>query len=269
MKRFALILLALAACGPQQATIDGSDDGRSSAAAALDGKVLLTFPPDFSVQQDSPITAGATVHVNYDVSRLSQCRGDFNGQPAWTITGHWQLDDDAQGTFNAGGFGFGTPVNGTEFVVPHAGNLQLWFEISDRWGCHGWDSNYGANYPFSVAGKPPVIHFNADWSSSVEGTLKGAKVVAVDYDLARLPQCRAKYMGFDAWGISAYWNFDGGTGHNAALTGYSGQTVVPQQALISVDSGAKTLSLWFHGSDEYGCSSWDSAYQQNYNFDLQ
>ena len=52
---------------------------------------------------------------------------------------------------------------------------------------------------------------SATRSSSVEGSLKGAKVIAVDYDLARLPQCRAKYMGFDAWGISAYWNFVGGT----------------------------------------------------------
>jgi hypothetical protein len=269
MKRFVLVVFALMACGPQQASIGSGNDLKSSSGAALADKVLLTFPPDFSVQQDSPITAGATVHVNYDVSRLSQCRGDFNGQPAWTITGHWQLDSDASGTWDAGGFGFGTPVNGNEFVVPHAGNLQLWFEISDRWGCHGWDSKYGANYQFNVSGKPPVIHFNSDWSSSVEGSLKGAQVIGVDYDAARLPQCRSSYMGWQTWAITANWNFDGGTGHSAPVTGYDHQTVVPQLALISVDPGATTLSLWFHGSDVTDCSSWDSAYGQNYTFGLQ
>ena len=270
MKRLLLLAVALSACGPQQATVDGAHDSKASSGAALQSKVLLTFPPNFApVQQSQPITAGATVHVNYDVSRLSQCRGDFNGQPGWTITAFWQLDQDPVQSFDAGGFGFGNPVNGNEFVVSHAGQLSLWFEITDRWGCNGWDSAYGNNYRFGVASAPPVIHFKSDWSSSVEGTLAGAAVIAVDYDPARLPQCRGQYMGWQTWSVTANWNFSGGTGHSAPVTAFDNQNVVTTPALISVDPGATQLQLWFHGSDETDCSSWDSDFGRNYVFSLQ
>ena len=35
-----------------------------------------------------------------------------------------------------------------------AGRLEMWFQVSNRWGCNAWDSNYGNNYRFTVQADP-------------------------------------------------------------------------------------------------------------------
>jgi len=35
--------------------------------------------------------------------------------------------------------------------LPRAGRLALWFQVTGRYGCSGWDSNLGSNYTFDIA----------------------------------------------------------------------------------------------------------------------
>jgi hypothetical protein len=256
MKRVAAALaLSLVACGFQSATV-GSDSSNERSAALSAPQVSMYFAPDWSTSVSQPLTAGATVHITYDVSRLPQCRGDQDGHPAWSITAYWQLDSGASGSLTVGGYGLSSP----SFTVPSAGELQLWFQITDVWGCSAWDSKFGENYRFTVGAAPPVIHFLPGWVTQVDGTLTGAPLIAVDYDVSRLPKCRATYNGLPAWSVAADWSFDGGRAQTADVS--------QGPAIVAVPQDARELQLWFEGSDDSGCTTWDSLYGQNYRFTL-
>jgi len=91
-----------------------------------------------------------TVLVDYDLSRAT-CRSTYNGNDAFSVTMYASVDGNAPDAID-----MTTQVGARRF--PHAqyvplpkGNhtLSIWFENSDVYGCHTWDSSYGANYTFS------------------------------------------------------------------------------------------------------------------------
>src|SRR6185369_3413906 len=92
----AVASLSLLACGPSERRSQDPDAEESAVArrpqALTLPEVTLRFNADWTVTQSGPLVAGATVRFSYDVARLPGCRGDFNGQPAWTISGYHQLE---------------------------------------------------------------------------------------------------------------------------------------------------------------------------------
>ena len=114
----------------------------------------------------------------------------------------------------------------------------------------------------------PTLSFNADWTvTSSMPPMSGGKAV-VHYDIARLPHCRAWYMGYPAWDIVASWATDGGTAHAQPVTQIVNGQRVGADIVIDVPPG-HDLALWFHASDESDCSEWDSDYGRNFHFVLQ
>jgi hypothetical protein len=133
----------LVGCGGEAATT-GED-------AELKELVTLTFSADWREEASGPLVVGRKVRVVYDTERLPGCRGDFNGHPGWTITGFASQDGEEAETFEAGGF---SPSGGSDepiFQLLEPGDLAIWFQITNRWGCSEWDSDFGANYHFDVA----------------------------------------------------------------------------------------------------------------------
>lgn len=89
--------------------------------------------------------------VHYDPARLAQCAGSTGGHAAWGITAHWQVDGGADHTLAV------ARTDGTTLVaadpaltIPHGADLALWFEATNVWGCHAYDSAYGANYHAAI-----------------------------------------------------------------------------------------------------------------------
>lgn len=112
---------------------------------------ILAFDADFSESQSAAIDAGDSVLVHYAPERLSTCAGSSGGRPAWGITGYWQVDDGAVHSLMV------TRAQGSELVaadptitVPRGRQLALWFEATSVWGCHAYDSDFGANYRFPI-----------------------------------------------------------------------------------------------------------------------
>jgi hypothetical protein len=133
--------------------------GRSVAADTASAGTM-TFTADWT-QSATPLVAGQPVQVSYDPARLTTCRGDlgYGTGPSWSI--------DAFYSVNGIVLNESIPVGGASlanlhlaagalptFTPPFAGNLEMWFENTDAFGCSAWDSDYGANYPFAVA--PPA-----------------------------------------------------------------------------------------------------------------
>jgi len=112
---------------------------------------LVHFTADHDVTQSGPIHAGDRLRVLYDLERLSDCRGTNAGYPGWSISGHWMADDGDEHFFEV------SQVEGSDRVpveavipVPNTRELAFWFDVTNRWGCHAWDSSYGANYTFPI-----------------------------------------------------------------------------------------------------------------------
>lgn len=228
---------------------------------------LLEFRDDFTiVHSGGPLVAGNSVEVAYDTDRLTQCRGEQNGQPAWSITGYHQLDDGAVGSVEAGGH---SPSQGTEppiFTLADSGDLALWFHNTSVWGCSAYDSNFGANWHFGVGAS---LSFKTDWVTEVLGSPRAGAQLVVSYDPARLPDCRGTKYGHDAWNIRVHYRFDGGPAQTAMLTQAEGNVQVPVPAVLAVPAGAGEVEMWFENQSYFGCQAWDSVFGANYHFELE
>lgn len=152
LARHALLplLLGLApACGAPLDEATEADDAQLEAAAA---GATLTFRGNYTQAVSGKLRAGSTFQVQYDAARLPGCRGNLNGgQPAWTITGYYSVNGQAAKSFWAGGFSATGSTAPPVLRLPEGGDLALWFQITNRWGCNGWDSSYGHNYHFNVS----------------------------------------------------------------------------------------------------------------------
>lgn len=138
-----------------QVAADGTCQGGARQAG-------LVFAGDFSERQRGALVAGTRVTVDYNLGRLTTCRGTHNGFPAWDVIAHARFEPsgamvsgtvrgfDAPGGVPTGG-GFAVPW---QFDVPAgATSVALWFENTGI-DCQVWDSNLSANYVFPVVAAP-------------------------------------------------------------------------------------------------------------------
>jgi hypothetical protein len=157
----SLGLLAGCSGAPNDLTSAGGADlsatgssGKAGAKAADAGTVTLTFASSatWTYGASAPLVAGDTVNVAWDSSRTSCVTTGMGGGPAWSTDGHAVLPDGSQISFPVGGLDLQTEGPAT-FTIPagSGGDLAIWFESTNVYGCHELDSNLGANYHFSVA----------------------------------------------------------------------------------------------------------------------
>ena len=256
--------LGAAGCGGQLRPADGESVAADSAPTPT-----LSFAADWSVTQSAPVVAGAAAVIHYDPARLPNCRATYHGFPAWGITVYYAVD---------GGQAFYAPVttftNGrviavdASILVPPGHDLAVWFEASDEYGCTQWDSSYGNNFHFAAA-EAPTVHFRwPAWSDDQSAPLVAGSDLLIDYDIRRLPGCRAPVpSGEQQWDVVANYQFDGGAVAIASLTtAPNSYTRIQAPAHLQAPPGASTMTLWFENHDSTGCQTWDSAYGANYHF---
>jgi len=97
------------------------------------------------------VNAGDQLVVHYEPERLAQCAGSTAGNAAWSVTLNYQIDGGAVKKLLA------TRADGPnlvpadpEITLPRGRDLALWFEATNRWGCHAYDSNNSANYHIAI-----------------------------------------------------------------------------------------------------------------------
>lgn len=160
-----LVISGLAACAeaPVETPTPAADEAATTTEDLTAGDAKLRFTADFRVEQDKALTAGKKVQVLYDAARVTDCLGEQNGQPAWTQTGFYRVNGGQVGNFEAAGF---SPSGGKKDAVialpapvvrgagSPVGDLAIWFQTTNRWGCSAWDSNYGDDYHFAI--QPPA-----------------------------------------------------------------------------------------------------------------
>jgi hypothetical protein len=269
MKRFAgmLSFVVVAGCGGQFQNTDSEIASAASAAPIP----TLTFAADWSVTQSAPVVSGGKATIHYDIARLSHCRAQYHGGPAWGIVAYWSVDGGpafTQPVTQLQG-GVNVPVDVT-FDVPPGRDLAVWFYASDEGGCGEWDSNYGRNFHFALADGAPAIHFRwPGFGDDQSAPLRAGGEFLVDYDIRRLPYCRQDYNGYQTWDVTVGYRFDDGSAGSASVTATpTTNQRVAAPARIAAPTGARSVQLWFENHDRTGCQTWDSAYGANYRFDL-
>lgn len=141
------LTLSLVACAP-------GDDSEQSVGAVDSYTGTITFGADYTQRVTGAITAGKPVRIVYDANRLTQCRGETNGQPAWAIGGYYRVNGGNPVSFGVAPTSAQTPAPVIVNLPNTPGTVEFWFENGNRWGCHAWDSNWGHNYTFPVAADP-------------------------------------------------------------------------------------------------------------------
>jgi len=139
----------LVACAPAEPTSQTQDHSERSGEALTEATV--TFSADWAESIDGILVEGGLLHVEFDEARLDECRGSQGGTPQYAITAHVRSDGGAVQDVVVAGL---NAADDPTVDLDEAGDIEIWFEATNRWGCQAWDSNLGDNYTFHVVDDP-------------------------------------------------------------------------------------------------------------------
>ncbi len=264
----SLSSLLVAACAADPHTA-GSTAGEGKADGT---EPTIAFAGDFTQTVTGALLAGSPVRVQYSLDRVTACKAESNNSDVWGATGYAVFDTGEQTSFSVSRLDTGhtVPVDAEVQLPAAATSVAFWFTSTNEWGCIAYDSNYGANYGFSIDrhGLGAVLDFGGDWSFSQSGPVHAGDQIVVHYTPDRLSQCYALSNEMAAWGIPAHWQVDGGTVNDVMAARPDGSQLVAADPVITVPRG-HDLALWFEATSIYGCHAWDSAYGANYHVTIQ
>ena len=262
LRTTALLLPFVVACATSP------DGGGQGGGGKADGETpTISFKKDYTENVSGSLLAGSPVRVQYDPDRLPDCHESSGGSDRWGISGYAMFDGGEPKAFAVTDIRDGSTVPVTaEIEIPaNTENMEIWFETTSATGCHAYDSNFGDNYSFAVDGGDfrAVLAFDADGTFTQDGAIHAGDEVVVHYDPERLRECAASTGGHVAWGVTGYWQVDGGTVHSLQVGEVSGTTLVAGDPAFTAPRGSD-IALWFEATNIYGCHAYDSNYGDNF-----
>ena len=268
-----LIGLVVAGCS---APTSSSPSAPTSDEADFTESATIKLGADFKTELLGKPTAGKGIRVEYALERLPQCRGNVGGGgPGWTITGFYSENGGPAKTFDPTTLspdGTDRVAKATTITPGQGGDLALWFQVTSRWGCSEYDSAFGQNYHFDVAGPPPdasaSIVFDKDGSVAQDGTLRAGGKVKIRYEQDRLLACRRVQQGNPVWTITGFASISGAPPETFQTGRPDGSDRVAIDAVVDLPRAGE-LALWFQVTSLGGCSEFDSKNGQNYRFSIE
>src|SRR5215207_7896567 len=119
-----------------------------------------------------------------------------------------------------------------------------------------------------------TLQFLIGWEQRQHGEIRPGGKLVVEFDPARLPQCRQSSHGAQVWDIDVGMifhpggqHFDGSVMRKVRMPNEGPiVSLEPQPFEVTVPSDAAHVEMWFHNYTTlgHGCESWDSRYCQNY-----
>lgn len=268
--RLCLLLLtfSICACGA-----GSSDDATTGDDANQTEGARIEFLSGFTTRVSGSVAARKPLEISYALDRLPDCRGNVGGGgPGWTITGYASENGGAPKTFEVSALSDDGKdrVSKPATITPsQGGDIAIWFQVTSRFGCSKFDSAFGANYHFSVAGAEPTadatITFDKSGDPHQDGALRAGGKVKIRYAQDRLGQCVRTQMGNPVWTITGFAQL----GSDKPVTFDTGRPKGSDRetidALVDLPHDGE-LALWFQTTSLGGCMQYDSKNGANYKF---
>lgn len=124
-----------------------------------------------------------------------------------------------------------------------------------------------------------TLQFLTGWEQRRQGQIRPGGKLVIDFDPARLPQCRQSSHGAQVWDIEVGMIFHPGgqwfvgsvmrkvrMPENGPIV-----SLEPQPYEVTVPADATRVEMWFKNYTTiggHGCEAWDSRYCQNYWFSV-
>ncbi len=169
-----------------------TEDRSLSAPSAESTPVTIEFRSNWTQAPSGSLVRGDKAVLKFDPSRAGTCRASANSE--WSTTAHYRINGGAVGSIEAAGY---SPSNGKasrEIALTHVGDLEVWFETTNRFGCQSWDSNFGKNYHFVIASPTNEPEWVGNGASVISRSTC-ANGEPCDSDLVPLQQ----WFRFDTW----------------------------------------------------------------------
>ncbi len=123
-------------------------------------KAIIEFLAGWTHTQTGAIVQDGELIVRYDPNRLTSCRAEQNGVPAWDLFGFALFHPGGQ-MYSANLVQHVDAETGKVLIPPKsipfqvavpqdASEVELWFQNTDVTGAVGWDSRLGENYRFGI-----------------------------------------------------------------------------------------------------------------------
>jgi hypothetical protein len=197
-----LVALALVAAGCASRQ---DDETASASSSSLEEAATITFDAQFHASVSGALQKGGAAHVVYDARRLTACRGEQGGLPQWSITGYYRI---AGGPVRAFDVASVNQVGEPSLDLDRSGDLEIWFQNTNRWGCDAYDSAFGSNYHFAVAPSPREPGWMGNVRSAIQRETCGGgpcestlRPVTSDilYDTYARQRAAVRVVEFDVW----------------------------------------------------------------------
>ena len=271
-----LAISSLLVSGITGCSSETSDPSATGDEQNVTSEATVKLTADFKTSVSGTPTAGKGLRIEYALERLPQCRGNVGGGgPGWNIAGYYSENGGPAKIFEVTKLSEDGKdrVSAPATIKPsQGGDLAIWFQVTSRFGCQEFDSQFGQNYHLDVKGSVPeasaTISFGADGSVKQDGKLEAGGKVKVRYEQDRLPECRRTERGNPVWTISGFASVNGGEKHAFDTARPEGSNRKEIDALIDLPSKGK-LALWFQVNSLGGCSEYDSNDGANYTFDIE
>lgn len=262
------VLVAVVGCG---GAASGPATGDESEVVAAEATVRLG--PDFTLAVEGEPSVGKPLVVEYALERLPQCRGNVGGGgPGWNVAGYYSENGGPPKVFEVSALsadGKDRVAKPAQITPTQGGDLALWFQVTNRWGCSEYDSAFGQNFHLDVAGPPPsteaTITFDAQGTPRQEGALRAGGKVKIRYEQDRLPGCRRTQAGYPQWTITGFAALGGDEAQTFATGRPDGADREEIDAVLPLPRAGE-LALWFQVSSLGGCNAYDSNGGANYTF---
>jgi hypothetical protein len=147
------------------------------------------------------------------------------------------------------------------------GSLLLFFCVA---ACSGGSSGTDVSADPAYTEDATVVFAAGGWEPTWRGSPRAGGRLHIDYDFARLPQCRNQSRVV-SWVIEVSYRFDGGRATTAALDGSPGASSTLDGSAIEIPKDARSIELWFENRAVGGydhCDAWDSRFGANYVHDI-
>ncbi len=213
--RFTVVsLLALSACAPGAPSSEQEDVSEHEDALS---EATIVFDAAWNENVSGAVVEDGTVHLVFDQERLAPCVAFQSGTPQFAVTAHARYADGSQESVTVAGLM--APASPT-LSPTVAGEMEIWFEATNKYGCHEWDSNFGGNYRFNVleeASKPNwignaaavVARQTCNNGGACDGDRRNLSQ-GVSYDTWARQRAAIRSIFFDVWepGVTDFDNGD-------------------------------------------------------------